>query len=167
MSTTKNHARTHSDNEAHNNVEEECGAFTEQFLTTDFERRLALHTARNHRHHALVVVSFHASGHSDWIRGDTCGLKSESDRQKDEAVPDNLNRQRRNRSCKNNQQSGQARKTVLADLSQKKSSATPWNVKQTRDTDMLAYGCARTRVTRNTRVSYLLRRSRNSPCPAQ
>ena len=101
MSTTKSHARTHSDNEARNKIEEEGGAFTEQFLTTDFERRLALHryTARKYRYQPPVVVCLHVSGHSDWVGGDTC-VKSESDRRKDESVPNNPNRQRRNRSCK-------------------------------------------------------------------
>ena len=45
-----------------------------------------------------------------------------------------------NRSCKNSQESGHARKTVLAEFNQKKSSAATWTMKQTRDTDMLVYG---------------------------
>ena len=79
-------------------------------------------------------------------------VKSESDRRKDESVPNNPNRQRRNRSCKKSQESGHARKTVLADLS----SAATWAMKQTRDTDMLAYGCARTRMSRRIQVSQKL-----------
>ena len=151
MSTTTNHARTHSDNEARNKVEEEGGAFTEQFLTTDFERRLALHryTARKYRYQPPVVVCLHVSGHSDWVGSDTC-VKSESDRRKDESVPNNPNRQRRNRSCKKSQESGHPLKTVLADLS----SAATWAMKQTRDTDMLAYGCARTRMSRRIQETY-------------
>ena len=40
------------------NKVEEGGDFTEQYLITDFERRLALHryTSRNHRHRAVVAL---------------------------------------------------------------------------------------------------------------
>ena len=82
-------------------------------------------------------------------------LKSESDWWTDGAVFNNFNRQRRGRSCKNSQDTGHACKTVIADLSQKKGSAARWTTKQTRDTDMLAYGCALTRVSRSTQVSYV------------
>ena len=58
--------------------------------------------------------------------------------------------------ARNSQESGHTRKTVLADLSQKKSNAATWTTKQPRDTDMLACGCAQTRVSRSTKVSYLL-----------
>ena len=45
-----------------------------------------------------------------------------------------------------------ARKTVLADLSQKEAFAAAWNTVQTHETEMLACGCARTRVSRNISV---------------
>ena len=58
---------------------------------------------------------------SHWMRNDSRGLKSEFDRWNDGgAAANNFNRQRRDRSCKNSRESGHARKTVLADLSQKK-----------------------------------------------
>ena len=46
-----------------------------------------------------------------------------------------------------------ARKTVRA--SQKKACAVAWSTVQTRVTDMLTCGCARTRVSHSTQVSYL------------
>ena len=67
------------------------------------------------------------SGHSNWKGGDTCGLKSDSARQEDEAVSNNSNRQRRDRSCKNSQESGHARKAVPADLNQKKEQCSDVN----------------------------------------
>ena len=82
-------------------------------------------------------------------------LKSESDRWTDGAIANNFNRQRRDRSRKNSQLSGHARKTVLADVSQKKSGAATWNMRQTRHTDMLAYGCAQTRVSHSTHVTFI------------
>ena len=77
----------------------------------------------------LVVMCFHVSGHSHWTRSDTRGLKSESDQWTDGAVSNNFDRQRRDRSRKNSRESGHAHKTVLADLSQKKSRAATWTVK--------------------------------------
>ena len=48
-----------------------------------------------------------------------------------------------------------ARETVLADLSHRKlSCAVTWNTMQTRGSDLLACGSARTRVSRSTQVSY-------------
>ena len=99
-------------------------------------------------------MCFHVSGHSHCMRSDTRGLKDESYRWTDGAVSNNFNRQRRDGSCKKSQESGHARKTVLAGLSQKKeSSAATRAMKQARDAEMLAQGCARTRVSRNSQVS--------------
>ena len=74
-------------------------------------------------------MCFHVSGHSHSMRSDTCGLKSESDRWTDGAVSNNFNRQRRDRSCKNSQESGHARKAVLASLSHMGSRAATWTMK--------------------------------------
>ena len=84
------------------------------------------------------------------MRRHACGLQSEPDQLADEAVSNNSNRQRHGRILQRQSKSWQhACKTVLADLSQKKeASAVAWNTVQTRVTQMLACGCARTRVSR-------------------
>ena len=89
------------------------------------QRRLALrkYTARNHRLLAQDVVCFRAQEPQDQVRRHACGLESVSHQQYDEAVSNCLGREGRDRSysCKDRQGSWQhTRKTLLADLSQKK-----------------------------------------------
>ena len=72
----------------------------------------------------------------------------------DEAVPNNSSRPRRDRSCKDSQGRQRSQDGACRLEPEKETHAVAWNTIQTRVTEMLACGCARTRLSRNTQVSY-------------
>ena len=150
----KCHDRVHSDSEVHNKVEDDGVRLNWQLLTPELERRLAPdgYTARKHRPRTQFVLCFLMTGDDHWMVSDACGLKGGSDRKCDEVVFLNCNRQRRDRSCKDSQELGRSQDGACRLEPEKEAYAVAWNVMQTCDTGMWAYGRARTRVSRSTQV---------------